>query len=103
MSIGHRTLRICASRCPLICASGALGQFPLITKERVEVSIVPGDRGASPRALDTARGCVNTLASAKAVDPPKALLLKWRTLWLATNKVRVACTVRLAERVATGH
>ncbi|CAB5041322.1 unannotated protein [freshwater metagenome] len=85
MSIGHRTLRICASRCPLICASGALGQFPLITKERVEVGVVPSDRRASPRALDTARGGVNTLAGTKAVDPPQTLLLNWRSLWLATD------------------
>ena len=85
MSIGHGAKCLGVCRSPLICASGALGQFPLISKERVEVSIVPGDRRLSPRTLDTAGGRVNTLTRSKAVDPTKALLLKWRTLWLATN------------------
>ncbi|CAB5069457.1 unannotated protein [freshwater metagenome] len=85
MSIRHRALSIWICRSPLICACGAVGEFPLVAKERVEVGVVPSDRRASPRTLDTARGGVNTLTGTKAVNPAQTLLLKWRSLWLATD------------------
>ena len=104
MRIRHRIFACPIFRRPLPRTCGALGEFPLIVEQIVEVVIVPFCRIGRPRAFQPAGDRVDALARAIAVLPAEALLLDARAFRLRTDIFRrVSRTMRLAERMTAGN
>ena len=82
---------------PLLGASRAFDQFPLIVEEHVEIAVVPLRRIRFPGALDAAGGGVYTLAGAKAVLPAQPHFFYGSGFWFRANQFRIASAVRLAK------
>ena len=102
-------MRIRNSRCgsttnrnPLSCSGWALCLLPLVLKESLKVGHVPRNWRCCPCTFKATRDCVPTITGTETVLPAKPHLLKWRTLWLATNILRwVSCAMCLSKCMAT--
>ena len=89
-------------RTPLVSATGALHELPVVREQDVEELVVPASRVVRPRHLEARRDRVVALARAEGVLPAEALVLEARGLGVVLN-VRVGGrAVRLAERVSAG-
>ncbi|CRK42947.1 hypothetical protein BN1708_008930 [Verticillium longisporum] len=88
---------------PLVGASRALGELPLVLEEVLEVLVTPLGRGRGPGDLETAGDGVGTLARLVSVLPAETLSLKRGTFGLGTDLVVGAGAVGLAEGVATSN
>ena len=89
-------------RGPLFCASGALGELPLVLEEDLEVLVVPLGGLGGPCALGAAGGHVDT-GVALEVLPAETLVLDTGALGLGSEELRVGGTMGLAEGVTAGH
>ena len=87
---------------PLVCAGGALLQFPFAAEQHVEIAHVPLGRCGGPGAFDAAGDRVPGLAAAMAADPAEAHLLDGRGFGLGADKRRAARAVAFAEGVTAG-
>ena len=103
VSIGNQVLGLAVLRGPLMGASRALGQLPLVTEQHVEVAVVPGGGIGLPGTLDAAGSGVHALAAAELVDPAQALFFDTRGFRLRTDQRRIACAVGLAKGVTASH
>src|SRR3954447_7460386 len=99
--IRHGALGLRVLRLPLLRASGALGQLPLVPEEVLEEAVVPLRRVVGPGPLKAARDSVRALAGSILVLPAEALVLKAGALRLRTDVPDGGSgAMRLAERVA---
>ena len=87
---------------PLLGASGAVDQFPLVAEEHVEITVVPLRRIGLPGAFDTAGRGVDTLPGAEGVLPAQTHLFKRRGFRFGADQLGIAGAMRLAEGVAAG-
>jgi hypothetical protein len=85
-----------------MCTRWALRQLPLVAEQRIEVGVVPGGRRRRPRAFQAAGRRMAGNPALVAVLPPEPQRLDRGAFRLGADELRVAGTMRLAERVATG-
>ena len=90
-------------RCPLMGTGRALGQFPLVTEEHVEIAVIPSGGVWFPSPFDTTGGGVDAFASAELVDPAQALLFQRRGFRLWANQGRITGAVGFTEGVTAGY
>ena len=88
-------------RVPDIRASRAFYQLPLITKQKVEIAIVPFCRIGCPRTFDTTGDGVTPFAFAMCAYPAKAHLFNRSTFWLNPDQISITCTMRFTECMTT--
>ena len=100
MCVRDSLARLRIGRHPLPRAGWALGQVPLVAEERLEVAVVPLDRGRRPRALEAAGDGVPALARAVGALPAQTHLLQGCGLRLRADVGSVPSTVGLAEGVS---
>ncbi len=100
--VGNHVFGLAVFRLPLLSASRAFDQFPLVAKEHVEVTHVPLGGIWFPRAFDAAGGGVNTYASSQFVLPSQSHFFQRGGFGFGSDQFRVACAVRLAESVSAG-
>ena len=100
--VGDRTRGRAALWLPLVRASGALGQLPLVTEQDAEEAVVPGDRRFSPDDLETAGDRVVAHAAAEGALPAEPLLLERGGLGVGADVVVGPGAVGLAEGVTAG-
>jgi hypothetical protein len=84
-------------------AGGALGEFPLVAEERLEVAHVPLGGVGLPCAFDAAGDGVASHAGAELVAPAQALLEDVGAFGLAADVAVGRGAVGLAEGVAAGN
>ena len=102
VSIRNRSCARAALRLPLMSTRRALREFPLETKQVLEVVVAPLSRSCGPSTLKTARNGVNTSARAEGVIPTGALLFDACSRWLKANILRrVRSTVGLTKGMTT--
>ena len=101
MGIDDHILVGAVDRVPLLRASRAAAQLPVVFQQDREIAHIPGGRVGLPRALDPRAGGMDTRAGAKGVAPAKALLLNPCGFGFAPDKGGIAGAVGLAEGVAT--
>ena len=89
-------------RLPLVCASRALGQLPVVTEQQVEITHVEFGRVGGPGALDAGSNGIGGLALHVGIDPAEALILYVCGFRLWPKRIRIAVTVRFTHGVATG-
>src|SRR5271170_3458260 len=102
--IWNRSLARAIFRCPLMRASRTLGQLPFVAEQVGEEVVAPlrGRRG--PNDFQAASDAVSTMALAKFVLPPEALLLDGGTFRFVADIFRGhSRAVSLAEGVTTGN
>ncbi len=88
---------------PLPGTAWPLDELPLVTKEHVEVAVVPLRWARRPGAFDATADRVFTDSRAVAVLPTKPLLGHAGTFRLTTDILLIGCrTVALSERMPTG-
>ena len=85
---------------PLIGTAWALGEFPLVAKQGVEVAVVPCRWGGRPCALQAAGDGVNAFAAAEGALPAEALLFDAGAFWLCTFVVFRRRAVGFSEGVS---
>ena len=89
---------------PLLCASRALEEFPLVHKEVIEVVVAPLCWLGCPDAFEATRDGVTSVASSHGVDPAKSLRFNWCSFWFWSYVlIRVTCTVSLSKGVTTSN
>src|SRR5579859_2411738 len=76
MSIRHRAVASAIFRCPLIRASRALGQFPIVFEQILEEIVAPLGRRGGPNNFQAAADRVIAAARAKFALPAEPLLLE---------------------------
>ena len=86
---------------PLLVASWALGELPVVVHEGLEIVVVPGGWCGVPCTFETCGGGVLCLAGLPRVLPANKLLLHWSARWFWPNCVFWTCTVHLAKGVST--
>ena len=91
-----------AHRLPLVGTSRALGQFPFVAEQGLEVAVVPLDGRGRPGAFQAAGDRVHALAAAEAVLPAEALLLDAGAFGFRAALGGIPGAVGLAEGVAAG-
>src|SRR4029079_4217828 len=86
---------------PLVGTGRALGELVVEAEQHVEEagSRTPLRRRRAPGDLEARRDGIGALASAVAAQPTEALSLERRRLRLGADEIRIAGSVRLAERV----
>src|SRR5580700_8855055 len=99
MRIRHRTGACAILRLPLICTGRALGQFPFIAEQVLEVVVAPLRWRRGPSNFQAASDCVARFARAEFVLPAEALLLDSRSFWLRAHQRRIASAVGFAKGV----
>ena len=103
MRIRHRAGGRAIFRCPLMGASRAFRQFPIVVKQVREVAVAPRRRRRGPDHFQAAGDRVHAVSGAKAVLPAEALLLDGRALRLRSDiLVRIGRAMGLAEGVSAG-
>jgi hypothetical protein len=90
-------------RRPDVGACRALGQFPVVLEEHVEIAVVPLDRVRRPGAFEARGDGVTALAGLVVGQPAEAHCLDRCAFRLGTDVRRIACAVHLAEGVTAGH
>ena len=100
--IGNHVFGLAVFRLPLLSASRAFDQFPLVAKEHVEVAHVPLGGVGFPGAFDAAGCGMNAHASAQAILPAQSHFFQRGGFGFGSDQFRVACAVRLAEGMSTG-
>ncbi|MCY1381121.1 hypothetical protein D9M69_689960 [compost metagenome] len=103
MGIGNHSGTGTVFRDPLVGARGALGQFPLETKQVFEVVVAPFRRRGGPGHFQPAGDGVRAFTSAETVFPSQALELQASRFGLGANVVGGAGTVGFTEGVAAGN
>ena len=101
-AVGVRDHRIGALGHPLMGTGRALGQFPLIVEQVLEEVIAPLGRSLGPGHFQAGTDGVATDAAAEAALPAHALVFQALAFRFTAHVLGVACTVGLAEGVATG-
>src|SRR5579872_1884976 len=87
-------------RFPLIRTGRALGQFPLVAEERVEVPVAPLCWIRGPCAFQTAGDRVGAFAAAESVFPAEPLLLNGSALGFGADIFAcIGSAVSFAESV----
>src|SRR5262245_19335355 len=94
---GRRTLRL-----PLLRASRALRQLPLVFEQVLEEVIAPLGRRLRPGDFRTTGDGITADAGLVLALPAEALIFKGASFRLRSDQRRVAGAVGLAERVAAG-
>ena len=89
-------------RTPLVRTGGALGEFPLVVQQQVEVAVVPLRGVGGPSAFDAAGHGVAANTAAGVVHPTKTLLMDVSTFRGWTQVLGFAVAVRFTHGVATG-
>ena len=102
MSVWHKVSSSWVGGLPLLGACRAVSELPLISKQHVEVGVVPLCWSWSPCTFDSAGGGITTNTGSVGVLPAGSLQLDWCALWLRSDKSRVARSVGLAKCVSTG-
>ena len=87
---------------PLVGARRALGEFPLVTEQQLEIAHVEHGRVGGPCTFDARRDRVGCLSAQVGVDPAEAHVLDVCGLGLDAQRAGIAVTVGLADGVATG-
>ena len=87
-------------RRPLMSARRALGQFPLVAEQHVEIAHVPLGRGRRPRAFEAAADLIAALAAAITALPAQTLLGEAGCLGCRSDQRRIAGAVAFAKGVA---
>ena len=100
MRVGHRARTRPALGLPLMRASRAGGQLPLIFEQVLEVMVAPLCRRLAPRDLKAAGRGKGPARGACLVDPAEPLRLDWRRFRLWPQIVRAHRAMRLAKGVA---
>src|SRR5580704_5100005 len=100
-------VRHCAGPCPalrgpLVCASRALSQLPLVAEEIAEELVAPLRRSRRPGDLQAAGDCVASVTFAVPRVPTEPLLLNRAPLRLRTYQGGIPRTVGFTEAVAAG-
>ena len=88
---------------PDMRASWALGQFPFIAKQQIEIAVIPFDRIGGPRAFNTAGDGIAALARSIGAFPAKAHFFDRRSFRFSPDQRRVTRTMRLAKGMTTGN
>ncbi len=99
--IGDHVLGLHVLRYPLVRTCGALGQFPLVAEERVEVAVVPRRGIRFPSTFQATGDGITTLATAVGTDPAEALCFQWSSFRFRTDQRGISGTVHLSEGVTT--
>ena len=102
MRIRHGISKRAIGRNPLIGASRALGQHPIMVHQVLKIVIVPLGWVGGPSAFNAAGNRIATHAGAEAVLPAKAHLFHRRRFRLRAHIARGASAMALAEGMATG-
>ena len=84
---------------PLVRASRALGQLPLVAEQVLEEVVAPPGRRGGPGDFQAAADGVSRFAAAKTAGPAQALRLDACRFRLRADQCRVARTVGLAKAV----
>ncbi len=87
---------------PLVCAGGALGQFPFEAEQVLEEVVAPLCGRGGPGDFQSAGDGVGALAAAEAVLPAETLAFQAGGFGLVGHVGRGAGAVGLAEAVAAG-
>ena len=88
--------------CPLPGTGRALGQFPFVVKQHLQITVVPLGRGRCPGAFQAAADLITADTAAVGVLPAETLLLDRRRFRFRTDQGRITGAVALAESVSTG-
>ncbi len=102
VDLRRHVLFLKADGAPDPCARRALGLFPLVFEQDVEIAHVPARRGRGPCAFEARRDGVDALAALPARQPAEAHRLDRRGFGLRTDMAGRAGAMRLAEGVAAG-
>ena len=101
--IGYATGTAAVLGLPLVCACGALGEFPLVAEEVLKIVIAPLGRGGGPCTFQSTGDGVLGVTRAEGVVPAHALLLDGGSSRFAANIFgRICSAVRLSESVSAG-
>ena len=101
--IRHRISSRAVGGLPLVGSCWALGKLPLVTKKRIEIAVIPLNRGRRPGALKSRGDGVLSFSGAEAVGPSEPLLLDRGTLWLWPNVSGVSGSVGFTKGVSSGY
>ena len=100
--IGWHVFGLDVDRTPLVGTGGALGEFPFVVQQQVEVTVVPFRGVGGPSAFDAAGHGVATHAAGGVVLPAKALLVDLGALRCRTVVFGAAIAVGFTDGVTTG-
>src|SRR5215813_13760019 len=104
MRIWHCAPTRAILRCPLIGASGTLGQFPLIVEKILEEVVAPLRRCRGPGDFQATADGVGTVTFAKFIFPSDTLKLYFSAFWFRANVISRNCgTVSFAEGMPAGN
>src|SRR5579863_5544477 len=101
--VGHCAVAAAVLRCPLIGARRALGEFPFVLEQVLEVVVAPLCRRGSPDHLQAAGDGVASLAGFELARPSKALRLDRSGFRFRAHIGGRAGAVGFAESVTTGN
>src|SRR5215471_7104823 len=85
MRVRHCTVACAILRRPLVCPSRALGEFPFVLEQVLEVVVAPLGWRGGPNDFQAASDCVTSFARAKCVSPAETLLLHAATFWFRAD------------------
>ena len=88
---------------PLLRTCRAFHQLPLITKKKVEVSVVPRSGVRSPSTFKTTSDRVTALTRGMGALPAKAHIFNRSAFRFNANKFGIASTVCFPKGVAASH
>src|SRR5271155_3740356 len=109
MLLGIVRVRHCAFACtilrsPLVRASGALCEFPLVAEQVGEEVVAPLGRRGCPGNIEAAADGVRAMTFTKFILPTESLVLDLGRFWFGTDVVSGnACAVSFAKRMTAGN